>query len=1080
MITLSNGNVAISSPGDDAAEVDAGAVYIFNGSTGALLGTHTGARAGDQVGSAGLVALPNGNVLICSPFLDSATATDIGAVTFVSGTGGNSVIGSFRSVMGGTASDRVGQLTSYVTVLANGNYVVRTSSATIGGASGAGAVTFQSGTSPLSISIGLGNSLCGTVAGDQVGSSGVFALPNGNYVVMSPNCDVGGLNSAGAVTFCSGTTGRTGAVNAGNSLVGSTASDLVGNGGFDVLANGNYVVASTSWDNGAIVDAGAVTWGAGTTGVTGVLTATNSLLGSATTDRVGSGGVTALTNGNYVVASPLWNNGAIADAGAATWGNGTVGVVGTISAVNSLMGSSTADNVGNGGVLSLTNGNYVVRSPSWDSGAIANVGAVTWGNGASGVKGTISSANSLVGSTADDLVGNGLITTLTNGNYVVTSPSWDNGAVLSAGAATWGSGTSGVKGVLSSANSLVGTSANDLGSAVVTALTNGNYVVAAPQWSNGANDAAGAVVFGNGAVGVKGAVSAANALVGSQAFDQVGVGGVLTLANGNYVVSSYQWSNGAVTRVGAATWCSGTTGRVGVVSGVNSLVGSSANDLVGIALTALPNGDYLVRSSAWDDGALLNVGAITQCDGLSGFVGAVSPANSLVGSTAGDALGAGSPVLLPDGSAAIDCQTFDNGALANAGAAIWTDGTTPLTGRLDGHRVVYGLTSNTSMNSTLVVDTLHSTFCARFLTEGGGVVRAGPPVSFAVTSLADVPGDQGGWLYVQFDRDLNDHVLSRTPVSSYAVWRQVPPAAAGASAPARASALSERALREFAATLPPSIDVSLENGELVARNAARPGAEPMGHLPAGTWALVMTIPAMQQANYTAAIPTISNLAANTFVVTAHPTLTAGWSITDPLSAQSVDNLAPSAPASFAGAYASGTTHLAWTPNGEGDLNHYRLYRGGGAGFTPSPANLIASPSTGASSFDDPTPGGYVYKLSAVDVNGNESPVATAIPSGTVGVEAGEGAVAFALEGARPNPARAGALAIAFALPDDAHATLELLDVGGRRIASREVGSLGRGRHVVNLAQSHRVAPGLYWLRLSHGATQRTLRVAVVE
>ena len=53
------------------------------------------------------------------------------------------------------------------------------------------------------------------------------------------------------------------------------------------------------------------------------------------------------------------------------------------------------------------------------------------------------------------------MTALTNGNYVVAAPHWDNGAATDAGAVTWGSGTSGVTGVVSRANSLVGSTAND-------------------------------------------------------------------------------------------------------------------------------------------------------------------------------------------------------------------------------------------------------------------------------------------------------------------------------------------------------------------------------------------------------------------------------------------------------------------------------------------------------------------------------------------------------------------------------------------------------------------------------------------
>lgn len=51
------------------------------------------------------------------------------------------------------------------------------------------------------------------------------------------------------------------------------------------------------------------------------------------------------------------------------------------------------DSVGNGGVPPLANGNFVVRSLMWD-GAAVDVGA-TWGQGATGLVGTVSVAKSL-------------------------------------------------------------------------------------------------------------------------------------------------------------------------------------------------------------------------------------------------------------------------------------------------------------------------------------------------------------------------------------------------------------------------------------------------------------------------------------------------------------------------------------------------------------------------------------------------------------------------------------------------------------------------------------------------------------
>ena len=105
-------------------------------------------------------------------------------------------------------------------------------------------------------------------------------------------------------------------------------------------------------------------------------------------------------------------------------------------------------------VTVLPNGNIVVTDPTYSipSGA-ANVGAVYLYDGA-----TLAMISTLKGSTADDQVGNGGITVLTNGNFVVSSPSWDNPSPVAAdaGAVTWCSATTGCNGTVSAANSLVG------------------------------------------------------------------------------------------------------------------------------------------------------------------------------------------------------------------------------------------------------------------------------------------------------------------------------------------------------------------------------------------------------------------------------------------------------------------------------------------------------------------------------------------------------------------------------------------------------------------------------------------------
>ena len=90
-----------------------------------------------------------------------------------------------------------------------------------------------------------------------------------------------------------------------------------------------------------------------------------------------------------------------------------------------------------------------------------------------------------------------------------------------------------------------------------------------------------------------------------------------------------------------------------------------------------------------------------------------------------------------------------------------------------------------------------------------------------------------------------------------------------------------------------------------------------------------------------------------------------------------------------------------------------------------------------------------------------------------------GALEFALEGARPNPATEG-LALAFTLPDGAPAVLEVLDIGGRVIDARPVGDLGAGRHVVRIGAAAALKPGLYYARLRRAGRALTARVALIR
>ena len=553
-----------------------------------------------------------------------------------------------------------------VLALPNGNIVVTDPEAN-GGAGGVHLYT------PAGVKLG---TLSGSTSTDHVGSGGVVGVGDNHFVVVSPDWSNGVATKAGAVTWINGATGLTGFVSSANSLVGSTTNDEVGLNGtlaITVLTNGNYVVNSWAWGTGGLVFVGAVTWANGNTGITGPVSSANSLVGTVAGDAVGSSRVRALSNGNYVVASPGWSNGGVQNVGAVTWANGATGRIGSVSTSNSLVGSKTGDLVG-ANVEPLANGNYVVGSSSWDNGVITDAGAVTLGDGAVGRVGVVSAANSAVGSHADDSIGESIIP-LTDGDYVVSSWHWDNAAIADAGVARWCDGVAGCIGAFTIANSLIGTTANDNVGYSVIPLANGNYVVSSSLWTNGALTGAGAVTWGNGVGGTKGAVAAANSFVGTKANDRIGVSGVTALANGNYVIGSYLWKNGALSNAGAATWGNGSTGLVGTVTVGNSLLGSSAGDQVGHDVLALANGHYVVGSSFWGNAGLSRLGAVTWGNGVTGAtVGAVSAANSLVGTKAQDQVG-DRLFALSNGNYVVGSRYWDNGAAVDAGAITWVNGT---------------------------------------------------------------------------------------------------------------------------------------------------------------------------------------------------------------------------------------------------------------------------------------------------------------------------------------------------------------------------------------------------------------------
>jgi len=332
--------------------------------------------------------------------------------------------------------------------------------------------------------------------------------------------------------------------------------------------------------------------------------------------------------------------------------------------------------------------------------------------------------------------------------------------------------------------------------------------------------------------------------------------------------------------------------------------------------------------------------------------------------------------------------------------------------------------------------------CPFFVAPGGGG---------QVRTMTDVVSDQGGWLRMLFFRSPWDFRGSANPIMGYQIYRRAN--VAGATMSPVKSAESR-----------PS------------RTAAPDGMAVLG------WDYVSTVPATTDDFYDVVVPTTvdSNGSgihrAMVFVRAATGTPGVFYD-SAPDSGYSVDNLPPVPPAPFLGTYSSGATHLHWGVNDESDLWYYRVYRGNSAVFVPGPSNLIATRSD--TGYVDSGPAGRYYKLSALDVNGNESGFALLTPSNTLEVP-DAGPVAFALNRIQPNPLRGERLRVAFALPVAGPARLEVMDVSGRIVKQTDVGGLGAGQHEVVLDGGRRLPPGLYLVRLSQGAKTQVERVMVLK
>lgn len=332
--------------------------------------------------------------------------------------------------------------------------------------------------------------------------------------------------------------------------------------------------------------------------------------------------------------------------------------------------------------------------------------------------------------------------------------------------------------------------------------------------------------------------------------------------------------------------------------------------------------------------------------------------------------------------------------------------------------------------------------------------------SASITSVQDIPNDQGLQVSVEWTRSGHDFVGDPQQIVEYAVYRQI-----------------DSSLSRIPGRMPtPSFDDLSP--------VARADAERM--LQAG-WYFLLTVPVLTEDSYAVVVPTLADSTItggqhlSTFRVTSLTATPGVFFHSPPVSGYSVDNLAPGVPQGIAANYGPDSVGLDWLDAPEIDFQFYRVFRSTDPDFIPSPATLVQE--TSESSWTDVVPDAwsYHYKIATVDFSGNEglpgsADVVTDAPASLAGS-------VFALQPAAPNPFHA-ATTIAYALPASGPVDLAIYDVAGRKILSLVDDVRPAGRHAVRWngrnAEGRAVAAGVYLYRLRVGSQVKQERMVLLR
>ncbi len=333
-----------------------------------------------------------------------------------------------------------------------------------------------------------------------------------------------------------------------------------------------------------------------------------------------------------------------------------------------------------------------------------------------------------------------------------------------------------------------------------------------------------------------------------------------------------------------------------------------------------------------------------------------------------------------------------------------------------------------------------------------------------IIAVRDVPNDQGRQAHVVWFPSPNEGFSDE--ISHYVLWRAVKGSGAAESNPSYRK-ITVQSMEEL-------YNHGIKSGKSGDRVVVANG---------GAWDYITSVPSHPGFDaYGYVAPTLADSNASgrnysTFMVSAYDVFDR-FVDSQVDSGYSVDNIAPAAPANFTASNPVTGVQLSWKANEEEDLGYYAIYKG--TDTTP------LATTTALNYVDNNVNEGvtYDYRITAFDVNGNESESAAA--SVVVGVaDRPKDAIPtdYALGNNYPNPFNPTTM-ITYQLPKAGEVKLTIINSLGQKVRTLVTGQVAAGYHQTlwdaRDDNGALVGSGTYLYRLEAGNFVQTKKLVLMK